>query len=104
MTEKQFRIEQLKELARQQKLLEQERKELTKAHREYLKRDIVEIYSAMAVVLHNNGNSDDEIADLIQQIQAEWTYHVTERSKQTQKTMREYCIELTGIDLEETVE
>lgn len=102
MTEKQFRMAQLRELAKQQKMLEQERRELTKEHREYLKRDIVEIYSAMAVVLHNNGNSDEEIEDLIQQIQAEWTYHVTHRSKETHQTMREYCVELTGIDLEET--
>lgn len=101
MTNKQFRIEQMKALARQEKKLKEDRQALTKAHREYLKRDIVEIYSAMAVVLHNNGNSDDQIADLIQQIQAEWTYHVTERSKRTNQTMREYCIELTGIDLED---
>lgn len=97
MTDKQFKVEQLKALRRQEKLLEEDRKALTEKHKEYLRRDIIEIYSAMAVVLFDNGNSVDEIAELIGQIQQEWTKNV-ERGAQT---MREYCMELTGIDLED---
>lgn len=54
--------------------MEDTRKKITKAHEEYLKRDIIEIYGAMAVVLFENGNAVDKIEELINQIGAEWTH------------------------------
>lgn len=100
MTNKQMQIEQMKALGRQNKWLAEERKRLTKEHEEYLKHDIVEIYSALIVVLWNNGNQDqDAIEDIISQIQKEWTYHVKERAPKTGQTMADYCSELTGIDI-----
>lgn len=104
MTAKQMRIEQMKELAKYQKKLRNELLNQTKVHEDYLKRDIVEIYSAMAVVLFKNGNSVDEISDLINQIQEEWTNHVTNPDREMGETMAEYCVKLTGIDLRQNVE
>lgn len=101
MTEKQMRIEQMKALGRYSKQLAKEKKNLTKEHAEYLERDIIEIYSAMAVVLFNNGNSVESIHDLIMQISHEWNYHVTESNRNM--TMADYCKQLTGIDLREDV-
>ena len=104
MTEKQFRMEQFKELARQNKELEKQRKAMTKKHEEYLKRDIIEIYSAMAVVLYQDGNDIEKIKTLINNIGHEWSYHVEHRDERNYMTMAEYCKELTGIDLRENVE
>jgi len=104
MTEKQMRIEQMKALGRYNKELAAERKKLTAEHEDYLKRDIIEIYSAMAVVLHDNGNSQEDILELIGQIQMEWTHHVTVRAPKTGQTMAQYCIEHTGVDIEQRVE
>jgi len=104
MTNKQYRMMQFKEMARQNKQLEKDRQRMTAEHAEYLKRDIVEIYSAMAVVMFNNGNSSDDIAELIGQIQEEWHYHVNHKAERGDITMAQYCTQLTGIDLEANVE
>lgn len=100
MTNKQKHIEEMKAFGRYNKKLSEEKKKITKAHEEYLKRDIIEIYGAMAVVLFENGNDVDKIEELINQIGAEWTHHVNTRDI----TMAEYCKQLTGIDLLTRVE
>lgn len=104
MTQQQMLKAQKAQLLRNELALKKERERLTQNHEEYLRRDVAEIYSAMAVVLHNMGNSQDEIISLIDQIGAEWTEHVQNRAPKTHQTMVEYCAELTGIDLMQSIE
>lgn len=104
MNAKQFRMEQMKALARANKKLDDDRKRMTKEHSERLKKDIVEIYSAMAIVMFKNGNSIDEIQEIVGQIQQEWFYHVRHKQERSGQTIAEYCEELTGIKFDEQVE
>lgn len=105
MTNKQLYVAKMRELAKVNKQLNEDRKKMTKAHEKYIKDDIIQIYSAMCVVLWNNGMDDaDLLEDLIMRIQEEWTYHVQERAPKTRQTMADYCAELTGIDIRTSVE
>lgn len=71
--------------------------EQMKAQRALVKKNIEEIYSAMCVVLHNKGMSDDDIADIVMDVQHTW-----EKVAQTEgANMCDICKELTGIDIRE---
>lgn len=71
--------------------------EQMKAQRALVKKNIEEIYSAMCVVLHNRGMSDDEIADIVMEVQHTWE----EVANTEGANMAQICAELTGIDIRE---
>lgn len=71
--------------------------EQMKAQRALVKKNIEEIYSAMCVVLHYKGMSDDEIADIVMDVQHTWEKVVLIDGA----NMCDICKELTGIDIRE---
>lgn len=71
--------------------------EQMKAQRALVKKNIEEIYSAMCVVLHKKGTSDDEIADIVMEVQHTWE----EVANTEGANMADICARLTGIDIRE---
>lgn len=103
MTEKQFRMLQFKELARQQKQLEKERKAMTEKHLEYLERDTQEIMSVLAMHFAKKGYTRAKIQNLLQEICQEW-WDMHELCQEKGITVCDYCSEQIDIDVREMIE
>lgn len=102
MTNKQFKMEQMKELARQNKQLNKDREKLMQEYEEYLHYCIEGIYSAACIVLYRSGNDDESIRNFIEQVSYEWEHHAEVKdTERNGMTMAEYCVELTGFDIRE---
>lgn len=80
------------EMTMNKKLVEQ-----MKRQNALVKKNIEEIYSGMCVVLHNRNIPDDDIAEIVQEVQAMWKTVANTPGA----NMCDICEELTGIDIRE---